>query len=190
MLVMTGILLVAACLLVGTYAVMAGRCKEQLAAVEHDVRAEVDVKTKAALELDTLLSKRLADGKPTAMAIDQWQQARTEILQTGRTNRPWAWTSEELKVWARERMRALGDEIRRRFCVGFILATVTLVLVTGTAAGVYYHIYAATQLPFGGSTANSVVPPLEAFGSLIPPPAEIAPPTSAPPDASTPSTGN
>src|SRR4051812_46052037 len=102
MLTMTVVLLIAACLLIGTYAVMTGRFNQQLAAVEHDVRAEIDAKTKASQEAETLLSKRLADGKPMAAAIDQWQQSRAEILQTGRTNRPWSWSAEDLKVWSRE----------------------------------------------------------------------------------------
>ncbi|MGE0759548.1 MAG: hypothetical protein AB7O38_21195 [Pirellulaceae bacterium] len=147
MLILSGILLLAACVLIANYTVMMGRCQQQLAHVDGEVRAELDAKTKVSLELDSLLSKRLLDGKPVREAIDQWQQSRAELLSTGRTDRPWNWGHDELKSWARERTRGLEESVRRRFCIGFVLATLVLVLVTGTTTGVGYHFFARSRPP-------------------------------------------
>lgn len=147
MLILSGILLLAACVLIAIYTVMMGRCKQQLARVDGEIRAELDAKTKASHELDSLLSKRLLDGKPVREAIDQWQQSRAEILPAGRTDRPWNWGHDELKSWAREQTCKLEEGVRRRFCIGFVLATLVLVLITGTTTGVGYHFYARSRPP-------------------------------------------
>jgi hypothetical protein len=104
MLVLASIFLASGCLFIAVYALLAYRCRQQLALVRARVKEEVDAKTRAANALDAALGRRLADGKATTEAIDEWQTARAEVLPAGQPSRPWAFGAKELQDWAREQV--------------------------------------------------------------------------------------
>jgi hypothetical protein len=88
MLAMAAVAFGGTCLFIVLYALLTQQYQRQRALVAGEVHREVDAKTKAGLELDLVLARRLGDGRPTSEAVADWQAARAELLATGRTARP------------------------------------------------------------------------------------------------------
>lgn len=142
MLVPTVLFFSAACSLLIAYGVLSGRGKRQNLLIAEDVRGEIDSKVKEARELDDLLARRLAEGRSLGAAIGDWQAARAGILSTGKTNRPWCWSAEDLQAWAKQRLSAAAAEISRTTGITLLVLSVTVVAMAVLGSLGYYHFYA------------------------------------------------
>lgn len=149
------ILFLASGALVALGTVSLGRCKQRLALVAAEVNQEVDGILRKAQEQDHLLSKHLADGKPTIQSIEEWQTGVAGLVSLGKTGRPWAWTADDLKDWARQRIAGRSDEIKRSHLISLVISTVLIVLTSGGAALGWYQFLAAAKSAQGFSAGSA-----------------------------------
>ncbi len=155
MLVMSMVLVISVCLLVGITLVLHFNAEKAKAAIYEKAERDVDARTRKSADVDAVLVKELVDNKPTAAAIHRWQLARAEVLASGKTARPWDWDADDLGVWRDDQITTRCREVQHRLIINFGMTLVSVVVLTCAVEVILYHFASAS----GGSAVAAFVDP-------------------------------
>lgn len=155
MLIITLIWIAVAAVVLLSTVFLAARCKNRLANIESIVWAEKDKILKRASAIDVALAEQLIAGHPLTPAIKAWGKARAAVLETGRTEKPETWDSDDLAAWKEVRCSKKAGAEKNAFFVTSLSIVIVLLVLGSLSSLAYYHLIYAPRFVEGVSPASS-----------------------------------